>query len=201
MFRMRENVVSAAIGSVSGIFGALLVVALHRGLGGVEAGDVLSFFGAIVGTGLAVAGAVWVEERKRKTQIADGSRPILDALMALERRSRDFFDEPGQRRGHRDLITIPLERLKRLLALSPPRSAQLIGLFDRLDDGAAILTGEMYSLMDEQAPMASSPERHRVEALLESFDGPLKLLIVEYSRLINPKAVRSVAHLGSMPEV
>jgi len=201
MAKLRDNLLSAAIGGAAGLVGALVIVALHIRGGGLDAGDILGFFGGIVGTALAVGGALWIEERKRRAAIAEGAGPVLDALLALERKSRDFFGYPGERRKYAVLIDEPMAVLNRLLPLAPPRTARLIVLFDRLNEGAAFLTSEVYLELDEEGPMASVPERHKIEDGLELFDGPLKLLIVEYSRLINPKSVRAVAHLGEMPEV
>ena len=167
---------------------------------GLDAGDILSFFGGIVGTGQAVAGAVWIEDRKRKAEIVEGSRPVLDALLALERKSRPFFYHPGERHGPAQEIDAGMHLLDRLLPLAQPRSARLIALFDRLKYGAAFLSSEHFLRMDAETPLALGPDRQRVEAFLELFDAPLKLLIIEYSRLIDPKSVRAVSHLGEMPE-
>jgi hypothetical protein len=193
--------VSVALGGIAGVIGALSVVAIQTGIGGLDGGDILGFFGAIIGTALAVAGAVWIEERKRNAEMVETAQPVLDALLALERKSRNFFGYPGRRRQYVLGITEPAALLNRLLLLSPPRSARLIGLFDRLREGAAFLTSELYLMMDEQAPLVPGPQRSRVEELLEGFDTPLKLLIVEYSRLADPKSGRAVKHLGKMPEL
>ncbi|HEX4693627.1 hypothetical protein [Sphingomonas sp.] len=190
----------AMIGGAAGTLGALAVVGFQA-RGGLSAGDVLQFFGGILGTGLAIAGALWVEGRKRRADIADRAKPVLDALLRLEDRSRPFFHDVTRREHHAEAIRTGMKLLDRTLMLAPPNTAQLIGLFDRLKEGAEMLTGELYLLMNEQAPMKSAPERHRVEELLEAFDAPLKLLIVEYSRLIDRKGTRSVPHLGRMPEI
>lgn len=196
----KEGLVSGAIGGITGIIGTLLVSGLLGRVSDVRAGDVLQFSGAILGTGLAVAGALWLEERKRKAQIADTAQPVLDALLGLERKSRPFFYSSKKREELAQPMRDAMLFLKRTISLSPPRTAQLIGLFDRIEEGAALLTSELFLMMNDQAPHSFCTERHRVEQMLESFDTPLKLLIVEYSRLVDPKAVRSVAHL-QMPEI
>lgn len=189
-----------AIGGTAGVIGASAIVGLQAGLGGLAAGDILSFFGAIIGTALAVAGAVWIEERKRKAEKVEGAAPILDALLVLERKSRAFFYHPGRRREYVREIRAASDLLSRLLPLSPPRMARLVGLFDQLNEGTATLTSELYLTMDEQAPQEIHPNRQRVEDLLEAFDMPLKLLIIEYSRVVDPKSSRAVAHL-KIPEL
>jgi hypothetical protein len=66
--------------------------------------------------------------------------------------------------------------------------------------GAAYLTCEPFLEMNEKVPAVASPERQRVEQKLEYFDGPLKRLIIEYSRLVDPKALRSMAQLGKISD-
>jgi hypothetical protein len=197
----KENIVSGVIGGVTGLATALVVIALHNDMGGIDAGDALQFLGALSGTGLAVAGAVWIEERKRKAQIADVARPVLEALVALERKSRPFFGLAADREEHAEGIDQPMIVLGRMLALSPPRTARVIGLFDKLKFGAAFLTSDTFLELNANAPFDAGPERQCVEEMLEMFDGPLKLLIVEYSRQVDPKSSRAVAHLGEMPDI
>lgn len=193
-------VISTAAGLSAGVVGALLIIAIHMRGAGVDAGDILTFFGGIVGTGLAVAGAVWIEDRKRNSEMVEGAKPILDALLVLERQSRPFFWHPGERRKHYEEIDQRMATLDRLLSIAPPRSGRLITLFDRLKFGASFLTCEHYLEMDEEAELQRAERRHYVEGLLELFDTPLKLLIVEYSRLVNPKSSRAVPELGELPE-
>jgi hypothetical protein len=127
----------------------------------------------------------------------EAAAPVLEALLSLERKSRPFFGQPGRRREHVEAIEMAHDLLIRLLPLSPPRNARLIALFDHLREGAKLLTGELYLTIDEQAE-GDSAKRVRVESLLENFDTPLKLLIVEYSRIVDPKGARAVMHLGTM---
>jgi len=201
MAELKANLISGAIGGVTGITTALVIIAIHEHFGGISAGDVLQFLGAVMGTGLAVGGAVWIEERKRKLGMADAAMPVLDALIVLEHKSRPFFEAPEERERNAEGIERQMVVLEAVLALSPPRSARMIGLFYKLRLAAAYLTSDAYLKMNVEAPFKAGPERHRVEEKLEYFDGPLKLLIVEYSRLIDPKAPRSVAHLGAMPDI
>lgn len=192
--------ISVAIGLAAGSIGALLAIAFQMRGAGIDAGDILTFFGGIVGTAMAVGGAVWIEERKRQTETAEGAMAILDALLVLEHRSRPFFFNPGKRREHYEEIDERMDRLDRLLRLSPPRSSRLITLIDRLKYGASLLASEFYLQLDEEAELAPGAERLRVERMLELFDTPLKLLIIEYSRLVDRKLPRAVAELGEMPE-
>lgn len=198
---MSKYLIPAVIGCTAGALGALLVLLIHTGVARIDAGDLVGFLGAVMGTGLAIAGAVWIEDRKRKTEIAEAARPVLEALLALERKSRDFFFNPGNRRRYVEDIRTAAALLSRLLSLLPPRNARFLALFDLLQQGVASLTSELYLTLDEQVPLSPGPQRHRVEELLEGFDEPLKLLIVDYSRLLDPKSTRAVAHLGKMPEV
>ena len=192
-----KHLVPTVIGLIAGVFGALVVLAIHSGVGEIDAGDLVGFLGAVVGTSLAIAGAVWIEDRKRRLEAIEAAAPVLEALLSLERKSRPFFGQPGRRREHVEAIEMAHDLLIRLLPLSPPRNARLIALFDHLREGAKLLTGELYLTIDEQAE-GDSAKRVRVESLLENFDTPLKLLIVEYSRIVDPKGARAVMHLGTM---
>ncbi|MDQ1229311.1 hypothetical protein [Sphingomonas sp. SORGH_AS_0879] len=49
-------------------------------LGNVEAGDILSFEGALVGAAGAVWGALYVEGRKRRISALEEQQPVLDAI-------------------------------------------------------------------------------------------------------------------------
>lgn len=191
----------ALIGGATGTLCGLVVVGFQARGGGLSAGDVLQFFGGILGTALAIVGALWIEGRKRHADIADRAKPVLDALLRLENRSRPFFQNVTQRRHNAEAIRIGVTLLDRTLMLAPPNTAQLMGWFDQLKAGAEVLIGEMYLSMNDQAPIKMAPDRQRVEDLLEAFDGPLKLLIVEYSRLVDHKGIRSVPHLGKLPEI
>lgn len=192
--------IPAVIGCTAGILSALTIIVIHRGAAGIEAGDLVEFVGAVLGTGLAIAGAAWIENRRRRVEAIGSAEPVLDALLRLQGKSRPFFSQPGRRREYVDGIAVPHQILRRLLPLSPPRNARLIELFDLLEEGAELLTGELYLTMDEQAETERSGKRSRVEALLENFDTPLKVLIVEYSRIIDPKSPRAVRHLGRLPD-
>lgn len=200
MVSIQDKLVVSAIGTVAGILAALTITVIHQHLGGISAGDALQFLGGVTGTALAISGAVWIEERKRKQEKADAAAPVLDALIRLEHKSRAFFDLIEQRRENAEVIDRQMILLEDVLALSPPRSAKLIDLIYRLRLGATFLTCDAFLDMKEKAPGTATPERQRVEQKLEYFDGPLKHLIVEYSRLVDPKAPRSVAHLGKMPD-
>ncbi len=195
MVTIQDKLIVGAIGAVVGILAALGIIVIHQRMGGISAGDVLQFLGGVTGTALAIGGAVWIEERKRKQERADAATPVLEALIGLERKSRPFFDLIDQRRENAEVIDRQMILLEDILKLSPPRSARLIGLFYDLKLGATFLTCDAFLEMNDKAPRFAAPERHRVEKKLEYFDTPLKLLIVAYSRLVDPKAPRSVAHL------
>lgn len=193
-------VFSIGLGLIAGVLGAAIILAIHIEWGGVQAGDILSFLGGIMGTGLAVAGALWIEARKRKASIVDGARPILDALVVLESKTREFFRKAGKRREEAPIMLEQMDRLNRILSVSPPRTGRQIGLFDRLQVAVAYLTSEHYLALDNTVECRMCPERTRVEDMLETFDDPLKYLIVEFSRIVDPKSSRAVKHLGEMPE-
>jgi len=200
MVSIQNKLLIAGVGAVAGILAALGIIALHQHMGGISAGDVLQFLGSMAGTGLAIGGAVWIEERKRKQEKADAAAPVLEALLRLEDKSRPFFDLIDQRRENADVIDRQIILLDNVLSLSPPRSARLMALIYDLRLGATYLTCEPFLEMNEKAPAVASPERQRVEQKLEYFDGPLKRLIIEYSRLVDPKALRSMAHLGKISD-
>lgn len=195
-----DRFASAVIGGFAGIIAALGVVTVHTGVGGIDAGDVLQFTGGVMGSGLAVAGALWVERRRRALDAVEGARPVLDALLRLEDKSRDFFGEPDAREEHAVAVRLAMSALRKVQVLSPPRTARLIAHFNRLNVAADFLTGEVYLEMNRRAPMRADPERSRVERMLEAFDGPLKLLIVEYARMVDPDSTRAVRHMGEMPD-
>ncbi|KTT73540.1 hypothetical protein, partial [Sphingomonas sanguinis] len=132
MAYLKGNLISGGLGGVTGIVTALLIIAVHQPFGGISAGDVLQFLGAVIGTGLAIGGALWIEERKRKLEKADAAQPVLDALIVLERKSRPFFGLPNEREEHAESIERKMIVLEAILSLSPPRSARLIDLFYKL---------------------------------------------------------------------
>jgi len=191
---MNDKLMSALVGGGTGLVVALLVVAFHN-RAGLGAGDVMGFLGALCGTGLAVAGAVWIEDRKRKAAAAEKAEPVLHALLTLESASRPFFDEPERRRETAEDIDLALHRLDLLLNHYPPQRVNLIALFSQLRIAAALLTGDDYLKDNDKAPMVPCPERSRVEDKLEYLDRPLKKLIILYSRLVDPKSERAVPHI------
>lgn len=191
---MNDKLMSALVDGGTGLAVALLVVAFHNRTG-LDAGDVMGFLGALCGTGLAVAGAVWIEDRKRKADAAEKAEPVLHALLTLETASRPFFGDPERRRETAEHIDLALHRLDLLLEHYPPQRVNLIALFGELRLGADILTGEHFLEENEKAPMVACPERSNVERKLEYFDRPLKKLIIAYSRIVDPKSDRAVPHL------
>jgi hypothetical protein len=198
MPKLRDNLTSAAIGGSTGVVAALGVIAVHGKFGEISAGDLLQFFGALAGTLLAIGGAVWIEERKRMQESADLARPVLDVLLTLERKTRPFFGEIDNRMAHAEEFDRQMIVLDQVIALAPPRTARLISLFQRLRFGAAYLTSNTF--LDKSASAEIPAERHKAEDQLEIFDDPLKMLIVEYARMVDPNGPRSVPHLGAMPE-
>ena len=195
MTRSLEKLGALMPGTAIGIAGGVAIVFLRSRL----AGDALAFGGAIIAALLAVAGAVRLEDRKRRIGIADEAAPMLETLMLVERRTRPFFSQPGQRAKFVEPFRDAMSVLSRVLAQSPPLSGRLLMLFDRLRQAADMLTGELYVTFDGLAG-DDRDMRHRAEGLLEGFDQPLKLLVIHYSRMVDEGSPRAVRHLGQLPE-
>jgi hypothetical protein len=79
------NVIGFAVAGASGASVALCV----RGVG--DAGDALVFVGALAGTGLAVRGTLWIDERKERLKEKRQKDLMRDALKALIRASDYMF--------------------------------------------------------------------------------------------------------------
>lgn len=80
------------VGGLSGL-GLVAGYILLRGyLDSASAGDWLQFAGAMMGTGLAVAGALYVEKRRRDHDKDRGKATLLDALRLIDTELDDFLE-------------------------------------------------------------------------------------------------------------
>jgi hypothetical protein len=86
----------------------------------VEAGDILSYFGALVGTGFAVMGAVAIEDRKRALEAKEKRKPVLDAIDDVRSHLAAIrADASAVLEDHDDLLQA-IDVLSRVLSTMPP---------------------------------------------------------------------------------
>lgn len=69
-----------AVGGLSGLVLVLVYILIRAYLDGAEPGDWLQFVGAMLGSGTAVGGALFIEGRKRRQDEQRGQATLLDAL-------------------------------------------------------------------------------------------------------------------------
>lgn len=79
--RIIEEIV---VGGLSGLALVLLYLLINAHSEGADAGDWLQFAGAMMGTGLAVVGALYVEKRRRDHDKQQGQATLLDVLKQME---------------------------------------------------------------------------------------------------------------------
>lgn len=77
------------VGGLSGLALVLLYICLRAVLDGADPGDWLQFAGAMLGSGTAVAGAIYIESLKRNRDKQQGQATLLDILKQIE---RSFID-------------------------------------------------------------------------------------------------------------
>lgn len=104
--RIVEEVV---VGGLSGL-GLVVGYILLRGyLDRASAGDWLQFAGAMLGTGLAVVGALYVEKRRRDHEQRQGKATLLDVLRQIDGELEGFL-EPLTGNLGKDVGTINARR-------------------------------------------------------------------------------------------
>lgn len=89
--RSRPVVETAGAGVVGGCVGAATVLGLN---GVADAGDWLGFLGTIVGTIVAIGGAVAIEDWKRRAEVKRRKDDLVTALEISVRRLRDLVRGP-----------------------------------------------------------------------------------------------------------
>jgi hypothetical protein len=77
--RLRE----ALVGGLTGLATVALYAVARAKLIGAPAGDWLGFAGAVIGTALAVGGAVWIEHWKRGTERRAETRAVLASVTRI----------------------------------------------------------------------------------------------------------------------
>lgn len=89
----KERIVEEVIvGSLSGLAVVAGYILLRGYLDKASAGDWLQFAGAMLGTGLAVAGALYVEKRRRDHDKQQGQATLLDALRQIDSELEGFLE-------------------------------------------------------------------------------------------------------------
>lgn len=90
---MNKRIVQeAAVGALSGLALVAGYIVLRSYLDDAKAGDWLQFAGAMLGTGLAVVGAVSIESWKRRREEQQGQATLRDVLNEM----RDAFDTAAE---------------------------------------------------------------------------------------------------------
>ncbi|GLI96644.1 hypothetical protein [Sphingobium sp. BS19] len=79
----------AVVGGLTGLAVVLLYICFRESLNGADTGDWLQFAGAMLGSGAAVAGAIYIESLKRNRDRQQGQATLLDILKQIE---RSFID-------------------------------------------------------------------------------------------------------------
>jgi len=70
-------------GGLSGLFLVLIYILVRAHFDGAQPGDWLQFAGALLGSGTAVGGALFIERRKRDRDAERGKTTLMDALSAI----------------------------------------------------------------------------------------------------------------------
>lgn len=73
-----------AVGGLSGLVLVVGYIMLRGYLDSASAGDWLQFAGAMLGTGLAVVGALYVEKRRRVHEKLQGKATLMDVLKQMD---------------------------------------------------------------------------------------------------------------------
>lgn len=79
----KEILREAIVGGLAGLGVVVGFIVIRSALSGATDANWLSFAGAMVGTGLAVAGAVWIEHWKRGRERTGEAKAILAAIIRL----------------------------------------------------------------------------------------------------------------------
>ncbi len=122
MITLRDGI----IGAVALLAFSAVSISVATYLGDVEAGDILSFEGALVGAAGAVWGALYVEGRKRRLAAIEEQQPILDALAAVDDQLRRFKTCERMDRDIYDMILHASRTLERIYGFFPPKTPRII---------------------------------------------------------------------------
>lgn len=139
-------------------------------LGDVEAGDILSFEGALVGAAGAVWGALYVEGRKRRLAAIEEQQPILDALAAMDDQLRRFKTCERLDRDIYHMILHASRTLDRIYEFFPPKTPRIIFAKDQYRQAEATFFG---AVGDNIATMTMYPDHPVPESVKVTLDALL----------------------------
>lgn len=88
--RIVQEALVGGITAVAVVVGYNIYLRAH--LDGIQGDDWLQFAGAMLGTGLAVVGALYVEKRRRDHDKDRGKATLLDALRLIDTELEDFLE-------------------------------------------------------------------------------------------------------------
>lgn len=79
----KDRLKEALVGGLAGLSVVVAYIIVHAALTGTPASDWLSFAGAVAGSGLAVAGAVWIEHWKRNRERQAEANALLASVIRI----------------------------------------------------------------------------------------------------------------------
>lgn len=88
----KQVIREAAVGGLSGLAVVIGYIIVRSYTDGAQAGDWLQFAGAMLGTGGAVAGALFIESWKRKRDNEQGKATMLDVLKQMDESFKDVAE-------------------------------------------------------------------------------------------------------------
>ena len=88
----KQVIREASVGGLSGLALVVCYIVVRSYTDGAQAGDWLQFAGAMLGTGGAVAGALFIESWKRRRDQEQGKATMLDVLKQMDKSFSDIAE-------------------------------------------------------------------------------------------------------------
>lgn len=141
----------------------------------LDAGDILSFEGAVLGAAGAVLGAIYVEDRKRRQQAEEELAPIRDALNSLHEALRAGADPILLADLRFSIVERAARVVGRIQQFYPPKSAPILLRWDHYSTAMASLQKSVefarrHTIGAEESPPASDTLKHQHRKALEEVE-------------------------------
>lgn len=154
----RDNLEQGIIGGMVG--GAAVIIAALGLRAGFSRSDIFALAGGLLGVAIPIAGAVWIEDRKRRVDRREAAQLMVEPLDRIVAQIDAIADTPpsGAMPTARALGT-ELDAFLQLAKAFPPSKTSRLILLRRFDQAELFVTGE--PLAARLAEIAAYPNEAR----------------------------------------
>lgn len=133
----------ALVGALGGLVVVVGFVIIRATLDGVTDADWLAFGGALAGTGLAVAGAVWIESWKRGKERKGEANAVLGAIIRIRATANTMLGDRPEQMSEPEWQAVIAQMPENIATYSKRLDRALDRLTTATTDGDILEAGDM----------------------------------------------------------